>query len=356
MNATLWGAIGEQAAIWRRSPVVAAVRPHLPRNGRDRGSGLTGALQVTNAGTGVLSRPLQLFSRMPFGAQLHPTEMQTVLSHEQWWDGVWRLEGAHRLTIAWLRARLPGYPQIPVPQLVPGSPHTTEEFTYDLVWERRIFGQGLQFVDPVPGVSATLGLTGRDDHDLAQAARDVLAALVGCQAWEAFAAAGASLDDAARDQLAQACADLADALSPSRVDGHEPARALARLEYRRNRLEDTVAALTGDAHAYAVAFAQVDELITTACSDVFGQLVCHEVVRCPVDELQRALEDPRVVTFTTEDPAFLLDPGALVLPGEPTITEIVHVTGTGFQFGALEQTTTITGRILAGSEVLALGT
>src|SRR4051794_13733633 len=171
----LWRAIGEQAAAWRATPTISRFVRELPRNARQRTKGLPGLLQGMQAGAGFVDAlPLRLATNLRLAAAVMDVDpKQLEADHGDWLAAVGQAEGAHRATVAWLWARLPGYPALPAPQLAPGSPLTTPEFSNRLVWTPGERGQGLQLAEPQPTIAEALGADDAQRRALDQAARQV---------------------------------------------------------------------------------------------------------------------------------------------------------------------------------------
>ena len=72
-----------------------------------------------------------------------------------------RIEAAHRMTLAWLRSRLAGYPILRAPQLAPGTPLTTFEMTIHYTWTKEELSGGLNQMPAPPGVPDLLGADAR---------------------------------------------------------------------------------------------------------------------------------------------------------------------------------------------------
>src|SRR4051794_21223524 len=135
-SARLWGAVADQAAAWADTPTVRRFARDLPRNAAGRPKGLPELLQRAQAGAGFVdAQPLRLATLLPLAAQAsEDIDTQAMeADHGDWLAATTRVESAHRATVAWLRARLPGYPALPAPQLTSGSPLRTPEFTPRLV-------------------------------------------------------------------------------------------------------------------------------------------------------------------------------------------------------------------------------
>lgn len=352
-EAALWEAVAEHASAWADLPVVRRFAAQLPRNASQRSRGLPGLLQhVTASGGMVASRPLRLGTNVPQMLSVvdggAPSVRPAVLN--QWLEDATRVEGVHRVTVAWLRSRLPGYPQLPAPQLAKGTPLTTDEFTYRLTWTREELAAGFQFQNPPSEPLATLGATEQHAARVDDAARRLALALAGTAQCQRLRAADAALSPGDRAELAAARKAVTDASKPAVVDAHEPDLAVPRDAYRQQVVADAVGALTGPAREYADAFDAADRLIELACSDVFGQLAVYGTVAVNgVTDLAAHGAGPGTVAFTVEDTIHLAT-GTVAWLDDPLFPDAVHLTGLSYSFDqALGMRVRATGRALVGT-------
>ena len=249
---------------------------------------------------------------------------------KQWLDAARRLEISHRSTIAWFRSRLPDYPLIRAPHLVPGTPLTTLEWTNRLIWtpdERR---QGLQFQESPPDVGSDLDVHGLQAKDLSESARTVAFALELTDDWQAFREAVQMLSQTGQTDLREARSHLTHLLSPVAVDAHEPNLAVPRGEYRAQVTFDVVESLKGSARSYADAFGEVNDLIDTSASDVFGQLAMYgEPVSLPATKLDLRGGKPTRVNFEVGAAYIIVvDCGNVAWLDDPLVSDAVRVEST----------------------------
>lgn len=352
-EAALWESVAEQAMTWAELPRVRRFAAQLPRNASQRSDGLPGFLQLVDASGGVTnSQPLRLGTDVPM--------MLTVLGGAQasvppavlsgWLEDAVQVEHAHRITIAWLRSRLPGYPQLSAPQLARGTHLTTHESTRRLVWTRDELAAGFQFHDPPAASLATLGATEEHSARAAEAARSLARALVQTAEWQRFAEATAALSSSDRAELLAARKTIAGALKPEAIDAHEPDRAWPRDNYRRQVVADVIDSLNGASHEYAVAFEDADRLLGFSCSDVFGQLAVYGTVSVDrVSDLAAHNEGPAGVEFTVAD-AVYLSHGAICWLDDPLVPDAVILTVVSHNFTqATGLRISAKGRVLAGT-------
>lgn len=352
-TAALWRAVGEQATAWRATEVVPELASPLPRNAPARRAGLTGALQRVQAGGGsLLANPLRLSSMLPLSMSVTPDANYEDFRarHGPWLRSAARAEGAHRATVAWLRAKMPSYPLLPAPQLVAGTPLTTPEFTYRLVWADDDRRAGLQFIDPVPGLAEVLTADTAHRRAIDQAARDVAAALRGTPEWTRVQTADTALGAEAKDGLAECRRSLRQKLSAASVDAYEPRLALPRAAYREGVLEAGLAHLTGPAREYTEAFTAADAILTMAASDVFAQLVCYDTPTLTVRDLEID-PDPNGarVKFVAADPGVRPEPGMLAWISDPLVPDAVFLQGTNMHWDGLDMTITVSAKVLPES-------
>jgi hypothetical protein len=157
-TAGLWRAIRAQAEVWSQTPVVRHVADHLPRNApreqrRAGSSTIPALLQGLSAAFSGMLHPLMLGTRVQFvmAQPFQPFERNVDESElKEWLRAAIALESAHRVTLAWFRSRLPGYPVVRAPQLARNSQFTTREYTPRFIWTVDERGIGLQFQSAPP--------------------------------------------------------------------------------------------------------------------------------------------------------------------------------------------------------------
>lgn len=326
----LWKRVWHQADLWSETPIAKAVQENLPRNASQRSESVPGVLQELTAGFGAtMVHPLRLDTNVPYllSTDLGSRRARRDAALDRWLAAARQLGSAHRMTVAWFRSRLPGYPMLKAPQLCPNTPDTTEEWTFELVWTRDERQRGLQFQPQPPDVSVLLGIS-RDQHgELVRAAQSVAHALTQTDQWVSFETEAAGLDDVAKDDLLDARKRLREALSPASIDEHESTLAIPRNEYRVQTTLDVVESLHGKARSYSEAFARVNHLITTATSDVFGQLVAFGAPpSLPVSNLDLRGDEASNVRFEVPEPyVMLLNCGNVAWLEDSLVTDAVRI-------------------------------
>ncbi|XVV15715.1 hypothetical protein ACQP2X_15635 [Actinoplanes sp. CA-131856] len=351
-EAALWQAVAEHASAWANLPVLLRFAAQLPRNAGKQSSGLPGLLQHVDAGGGMVSCPLRLGTNVPQMLPLvhgHASSVpQDVL--KMWLEDANLVERAHRVTVSWLRSRLPGYPRLPAPHLARATPLTTNEFTWRLTWTREELVAGFQFQNPPVDPLQSLGATAQDAARASEAARRLAVALAGTEQWQRLQAADAALSLSDRTELVAARKVVADASKPNVVDAHEPYLAIPRDAYRQQVVDDAVGALMGPAREYADAFDGADRLIELACSDVFGQLAVYGTVALNgVTDLAAHAHGPGTVEFTVDD-TIHLDTGSVVWLDDPLLADALYLTGFNLRVDhVIGARIRATGQVLFGS-------
>ncbi|WP_416954432.1 hypothetical protein ACNKF0_19255 [Nocardioides sp. T5] len=332
----LWAAIWRLANSWSQTPVVQEIAATLPRNQplEKQGNGAVGIpalVQHLEVHASMMMKPLMYASRIPallsqpllagFGM---PTVDQDEL--REWLQTATRLEGAHRVTLGWLRASLAGYPILRAPQLAPNTPLTTEEMTTRYIWSKGEFASGLNRRPAPPSVSDLLGLDPMAAVELDQAAREVNRTLKESRSWVDFHGAHHSLDDDAKAALRAARGELKERLSAKALDDHEPNLALPRAEYRSHTMINVVESLTGPAREYADAFGEVDRLLDLIMGDIFGELVLFgEPRRVPVFNVETPTPGEPIVAFETEPGGAFLTPGQILWLTTEAVADAVRI-------------------------------
>lgn len=356
----LWLAVREQAALWATTPAVAAMAASLPRNApdRDRRTGaatVAAFLQAFGASYGALvSRPLLYGSSVTWllGANV-PMPLGEEVPEEvlrPWLDVARAVETAHRMTVAWYRSRLLGFPILRVPQLARDTHLTTHYWTSALAWPVEDRRAGWQLQPTVANVDRALGSLDRIQLD--DAAASVLAALSTTNEWKGFGERHHALTEDDKLALRQSRKHLAGRLA--QTDDEAERSIFGADAFRRLACAEIIAELPAGARAYAEAFDQVNQLIDLATSDVFGELTFYgPPTLIPAFNLDVFGTDE--VQFTTTEPVGLRQhPGNLVVVQDPLITDVLRLESMSFNFPALDvPPITMTARLLNESAILA---
>jgi len=351
-TAKLWQALQDLADAWQHTGSVARFTRDLPKNAVKQSEGLSAALQELHAAAGgLMNNPLLISSALPAAASLwRKVDLRLLHSrHEDWFDAAFAVERGHRATVAWLRARLHGYPLLPAPQLVPGGPLTTDEFTYRVIWQPGERGQRLHFQD-VPNIGELLRADAAADRVLRDSTRRVAQAFKETPEWTALAVAHEALDQEARSELGAARLLAQQRLRQEAVDAHEPNRALRRAVYREAVIRETVQGLSGAAEDYAKAFQDADGLVELAASSIFGQVVCYPIETLTVTELEVTPGPVTTVNFAASESIFgSVNAGSVVWLADPLMRDALHVTGLSVSFDSRGSSVRMKANVLDGT-------
>jgi len=337
----IWTAVSALADKWRRSQTVRQVTLAMPRDGVPSKDPLTEMLAEFRAGS-MRAHALRLNS------ELHYLISQPMLDHvkrpssfDGWLLEAYKVEVAFRLELAWLRAQLPGYPLLRVPQLVANTPYTTHEFTWKAVWARGDMARGFQLSPP-----AAL-LVGVERIEVSRELQELASALRASESWQRLATTRAALTATDRRQLQVECRALRTALSPERVDEFEPHLALKRHQFRDEQMQYALARLTDGAAAYANAFTDAADTVDFAVDGVLPQLVTYgrpKDVGAAAD-LDFLSEDR--IEFQPAVPIFWTS--MLVFVSDPLVQEVGQVTGSNINFGGGIENNRASLRLLPGA-------
>lgn len=361
-SASLWKAVWQLADAWSETPVIMDIAATLPRNQPlenrgDRATGIPALLQHLEVTVGGMMHPLMYSSRIPV---LMQDPMLAGLGRPQVDDTDWsewlqkasRLENAHRVTLAWLRSSLAGYPILRAPQLAPGTPLTTFEMTTQFIWRKQEFASELNRLSAPPNVPKLLGADNSLVTMLDEAARELATQLRQTPAWIQFNDTLEALDDPAKEALREARRELTKRLSDGPLDEHEENLALPRSEYRAHTTVNVVEALTGTARAYADAFTDVHRLLTLTACDVFSELAVYgEPWPIPVINIETSVPGQLVVEFETPGAAGLfIDIGQVLWLSNGAVTDAVRVEVKSFKLDlALGSRDLFEARVLLGT-------
>ncbi|MBB4919116.1 YlbF family regulator [Streptosporangium saharense] len=336
----LWKAIEEQSVVWASIPLFRRFADHLPRNAPQRAAGLPGLLQTIQASASwAAARPLRLGFAIPwlleqlekFGGLPGPKPQDLGEVLVSWLNAAQRVESAHRDTVAWLRSRLPGYPALPAPQLAPGTPLTTVEFSWRLTWAPQERTRGLQLQSDPPNAGKILQATDSQQRGLNDTAHSLAAAFERTEEWIRLSVAADALDGDARAKLQNTRVKLRQRLAEKVVTAYEPNLAMPRDEYRQLVLSEEIKALEGVALEYANAFDAAEQLVEMVASDIFGQISVYgnsDIFTKPQD-LDIQPGDQQTVTFTLADDSWP-DVGMVAWLDDPFIVDALHITGINF--------------------------
>lgn len=351
--AAVWTAVKDLANGWASLPKVRRFAAELPRNASQRMTGIPGLLQEMQAGGGDISGyPTRIIPAIQL--MLHFPLISNRVLPQGW--GAWlelaqHVEAAHRLTVAWLRSHLPGYPNLPAPQLAAGTPLTTNEFTDQLIWLEQERKHGFKFPDPPAQIGSLLDATLEQWHEIEQGTRAVADAFKRTDEWLRFTDATAALTDFGRTDLREASEVLAQKLKNSEIDQYSRL-VRPRFNYRVRVLEQVLDGLHGSAMEYAKAFSGINRLVELAASEVFGELAIYgqpTVLSC-VEDIDLRPGTYQLASFTRTDNGAenfdLLEIGQIVWLDDLLVRDAVRLTGATTSFDGIGATERWTGLVL----------
>lgn len=260
---------------------------------------------------------------------------------EAWLFAAYEVEVAFRLQLAWLRAQLPGYPLLRVPQLVANTPFTTDEFSWKAVWARGDMGHGFQLAPP-----PTLAI-GAERLDASLELQALASALRASESWQRLAVTRAALTEPDRQQLRIECMALRAAVSSEHVDEFEPHFALKRHQFREEQMREAIARLTGRAAAYANAFTDAADTVDFAVDGVLPQLVTYGRPKDIGAAADLDFLGENQITFQPTVPTF--GTGMLVFVSDPLVEEVGQITGANFNFSNGVESNRVTLQLLSGA-------
>jgi hypothetical protein len=363
----VWVTVDALADAWRLTPVVENFVGQLPRNDfADRvGRGQRGepslprdpiAEALGHLSAGFMTNPLVLASVLPIAETVSP-ELELELlrrSNARWFDTALRVEAAHRLTVGWIRSRLPRYPLIPAPQLAQNTPLTTSEYTERLVWGPREATSGLQFAE-VPAALGTLLQASPELHPrLLAGVRDVHWALASTPTWSRLVVADATLTPAVRAELMASRLRIRDRLTGAAQDAYEPANALRREQLRASVVQEEVDLLTGLAGEYAQSFSAVNTLIEFAAGTIFSQFACFPVFTISAANLSVEPGPFTRVEFTSGNESIFTPCGSIAWLDDQLVQDAIFLEAQTSAFGLHGEATKFRGVILDGTGHLRL--
>lgn len=278
----LWTATDEFAAAWIASPHKRVFRDGLKPTPHDMNNPFqVGSVQQLLVEYSTLqSQPLLLGKRvrpLPEFARLYQASAEV----QAWLEAAERFAVTLIQVIEFLRSRLPGYPSILAPDLLPGAPRVNADGFWDMrfPWELGIRGTQLQFSNEPALLARALDLP--DGGRRANAALSAVGgALRRSDSWKRFAAAHSGLSSGDREAAKVLRREYRDAVSEARVDEVAGRLAIRSQSMRRGELERIKDSSVGSLREYYEAFDAVDELI-----EAVAALVSHRVAKGDIDEL-----------------------------------------------------------------------
>jgi hypothetical protein len=329
----LWQASRHGGELLASSPSAAALREAIdvddttgPR------SPCVALLRHTLAGLGALrTRPLLLGLYLPRTPSIGPIpgydQITQIEGGPQFLDSAARIASAALSIAEHLRSRLPGYPDIPVPDLCAGSPAVIED--------------GFMSADRFPWPAAARasrhsGLRGGADLDvdmpaLAEGVGQMLAALEAQVAWRQFSELSSQLEGEERAALKRIRQDFQERTAQGVVDEGAGGLLMQRSQYARAVLAEVGEQADGRAGEYLAAFRRVDHLINMALAVLSERTAYNTPVGLPDDTQltwHRDGDGLQVRAVVPSDPLPFLYPGRLlVYNGDPPAGGALYLQG-----------------------------
>ncbi|HWH25017.1 MAG TPA: hypothetical protein VNT53_00020 [Pseudolysinimonas sp.] len=336
MSGELWESVQALAEAWQAEEAVQRVLAQMPSRHAPPRTGIAERVEMMQAG-GVPCRPLWMGGMYELASQLYDNA-PTPAGINEWLSDAYAVQAAYLTQLGWVRAQLPGYPMLRLPQLVAGAPLVSSDITRGLPWFRQHFGAGFQTMPkPPPALSA--------NAQLRDATVRLVSHLQQTAAWDAFMVAQARLGITDLEQLRAANSKLRLEVRDEAVHHFEPVNFARRQEFRSSKLRDATDSLTGKAHVYAVAFDIVNDLFADALDYGLNHLVEFDHVEeiTGIDDIDI---DGNRVAFTGAD--VLLRTRSLVYLPDAAINEGGVVTMTSFAFEHGEMRTRVEVELLPG--------
>lgn len=319
MTVQLWSAIGELASAWRADDIVERVLAAMPSRNPPPRNGLAAYIERMQAG-GVPCRPLWMANMYVLTRHLF-AEVPDPPGLSGWLRDAKAVQDAYFGQLGWMRAQLPGFPILRLPQLAAGAPLVSSDNIRGIPWARAHFAAGYQTMAAPPPNGLGKG------HPISRAAVQVVRALAKEPAWNDFAVAQSRLTAEDRAHLHTAIAELRHELRPEAVDVFEPSGMMRRQAFRQSKLNDVLAGLSGAAAEYVGAFDEVNAVMMLSLGSGLNFLVEH---RRPAEPsmLGGIDVDGTRVDFVTDDIA--LQPNDLVFLSDSAINEVGVITAASF--------------------------
>ncbi|MFB7860054.1 hypothetical protein [Rhodococcus qingshengii] len=270
-TAETWKATQQVADLWLQSPLIERFVKELPTNNLST-TGIPEMLRSIDGSTGLVSNEPLIPNKWHLVAQQLPMVDLNTLGGRQYLAETQPISDAARSNTAWLRSRLPRFPNIPVPQLAPNTNRTSRELGHGLPWLREMQTGGLENRTTPPMVSDLLRI---DSATYAESVQELAKAMAETPEWTAYEEISKTLTKADRATLIAFRSKLAPSLRDNAVNRFEPDRALRRERYRDDQVSTAVQQLSGIPAQFAEAFDKVDDLIDLVSLRVLGQLIAY---------------------------------------------------------------------------------
>ena len=318
---TLWQASRDAGEVLRASSDAAALREAVDIDGT-RGAARPHVTMVRHILAGfnpLRTRPLLLGLYLPRIPSMGPIpgydELVRIDGGAEFLDSAARVASTLLSIVEYLRVRLPGYPDIPVPDLVAGSPAVVNDGF--LAFDRLPWPAAAR-VRPADEHSE-LG-TGSDlDIDvtaLQESVDEVREALEEQDAWREFARVSAEIGDTDLEQLRRICAEFDERTTEAVVDERAGELLMQRGQYARAVLEEAHSRAGDLAGEYLAGFRRVDHLVYIAAAVISERVAHHSPIGLPAEaevSWHRIGGTVEVRALVPADPLPFLHPGRLVV-------------------------------------------
>lgn len=317
MSSELWKQIESLAGAWRAEVGVRRVLAQMPSRHRSPRAGLPQRIEMMQAGGGR-SGPLRVAHSYQLMSSFYASP-EAPPGLAEWLSDASKVETAYKLQLGWMRAQLPGFPMLRLPQLVDGAPLVSSDQIHHIPWARQDFAAGYQLMSAPPKVAGS-------GRELGEAAARVAEAFTHEEEWRQFQDAQAALTASDIDQLRRVNTSLRHEVRSEAVDEFEPGNLVRRLEFRHDQLEGALDALTGDAANYARSFDVLNEFLQTTLETSLDYLVEFDrpSVLSAVDEIDL---DGDHAEFSVNE---IVHTGALVYVADAAVDEVGTVETTSF--------------------------
>lgn len=302
----LWALVDALAAQLAESKHVARFRDGIkpvPCSRPEDGFAVNSVHDLLAHYSMLQSQPLLLGMRVPHLPEFRPLYSGST-GVRGWLDSAQRVAFAFADIVEFLRSRLPGYPMLLVPDLLPGATRVRHDGVWDMgfPWLAQVRRAGLQLKNR-PDMPRALEL--QEGAGLNETLGDLLRALGQTTAWERFAAADLALDADARAAAKELRRRYREAVMDERVDAIAGDTGMRGAVMRRAELAAIKDTATGTLGEYYDAFDAVDELLECVTA-----LITHRLARGDLQTVQVISADfgppteARTVWLRARDDAF----------------------------------------------------
>lgn len=223
----LWQTAGALAEVVKEAPQVRSFRRvyDLREDGDDLPQRLS---RVTAVYHSLREHPLLIGWRLN-----HIPDVRELCAQDRdrtWLEDAINTGTGYQMVIEYLRSALPGYPDLLLPQLQPGTPHSfppgDQVFVNYFPWDREIRNLTV-------GLGKPPDLTNLGGVETGEAQITALSeALRRRPTWQRFEATQQALEEEDRVVLEELCRSFADQMREEVVDQQAGSRSMARFEYR----------------------------------------------------------------------------------------------------------------------------